>query len=51
MKRMKENAGELECSKTVYRCSAFTNLFLPTNEERKRTSFEVEVDRLIGFVD
>ncbi len=35
------NVGVLECSKTVYRCSAFSNFFLPPNEERKQTLFEV----------
>ncbi len=35
------SAAVLECSKTVYHCSASSNLFMPPNEERKRTSFEV----------
>ncbi len=35
------SAGVLECSKIVYLCSALSNFFLPTNEERKRTSFEL----------
>ncbi len=35
------SAGVLECSKTVYHRSAFTSFFLPPNEERKITLFEV----------